>query len=252
LKCRIDPEQSPYTCMLPEHKPVRRGREMIDLLAVEEPKPKPAKIRAVSYEAAIDQLFRGITRPAQAIGAEGWGHRLGRKTCQRRRVLDARGRRPINSLCVGYREYRILIVNDKDRQNLGGICPACVRTHRMMGAWHFRPVLAGAVCSFRSVVDLTADLSLDDGCVNERRLRVGMRRRVAAGSVLDQNSLDALAGNSRQSVLIDERYFGVLRARKLDRRAKPGLVGSDIHRSHQGQGSQGAHRRLHGFVPSLE
>ena len=49
LKCRIDPEQSPYTCMLPEHKPVRRGREMIDLLAVEEPKPKPAKIRAVSY-----------------------------------------------------------------------------------------------------------------------------------------------------------------------------------------------------------
>ena len=35
----IDPEPSPYTCMLPEHKPVRRGREMIDLLAVEEPKP---------------------------------------------------------------------------------------------------------------------------------------------------------------------------------------------------------------------
>jgi hypothetical protein len=31
----------------------RRGREMIDLLAVEEPKPKPTKIRAVSYEAAI-------------------------------------------------------------------------------------------------------------------------------------------------------------------------------------------------------
>jgi hypothetical protein len=24
------------TCMRPEHKPVRRGREMIDLLAVEE------------------------------------------------------------------------------------------------------------------------------------------------------------------------------------------------------------------------
>jgi hypothetical protein len=52
LKCRIDPEQSPYTCMLPEHKPVRRGREMIDLLAVEESKPKPAKLRALSYEAA--------------------------------------------------------------------------------------------------------------------------------------------------------------------------------------------------------
>jgi hypothetical protein len=46
LKCRIDPQQSPYTCGLPQHKPVRRGREMIDPLAVEEPKPKPAKIRA--------------------------------------------------------------------------------------------------------------------------------------------------------------------------------------------------------------
>ena len=34
----------------------QRGREMIDLLAVEE--PKPAKMRAVSYEAAIDQLFK--------------------------------------------------------------------------------------------------------------------------------------------------------------------------------------------------
>jgi hypothetical protein len=28
LECRIDPERSRYTCMLPEHKPVRRGREM--------------------------------------------------------------------------------------------------------------------------------------------------------------------------------------------------------------------------------
>src|SRR5262249_17525621 len=64
---RIDPEQSPYTCMLPEHKPVRRGREMIDLLAVEEPKPKPAKIRAVSYEAAIDQLFKRMRSSSSAL-----------------------------------------------------------------------------------------------------------------------------------------------------------------------------------------
>jgi hypothetical protein len=27
LKYRIDPAQSPYTCMLPEHKPVRRERD---------------------------------------------------------------------------------------------------------------------------------------------------------------------------------------------------------------------------------
>ena len=52
LKCRIDPEQSPYTCMLPEHKPVRRAREMIDLLAVEEPSLSRRRYGRVSYEAA--------------------------------------------------------------------------------------------------------------------------------------------------------------------------------------------------------
>ena len=66
MKCRIDPEQSPYTCLLPEHKPVRREREMIDLLAVEEPKPKPAKLRAVSYEAAIEQLFKRLRSASSA------------------------------------------------------------------------------------------------------------------------------------------------------------------------------------------
>jgi hypothetical protein len=65
LKCRIDPEQSPYTMLL-EHKPVRRGREMIDLLAVEEPKPKLAKIRAV-YKAATDQLFKRMRSSTSAL-----------------------------------------------------------------------------------------------------------------------------------------------------------------------------------------
>jgi hypothetical protein len=46
---------------------VRRGREMIDLLAVEEPKPKPAKTRAVSYEAAIDQLFKRMRSSSSAL-----------------------------------------------------------------------------------------------------------------------------------------------------------------------------------------
>jgi hypothetical protein len=33
---------------------------------VEEPKPKPAKIRAVSYEAAIDQLFKRMRSSSSA------------------------------------------------------------------------------------------------------------------------------------------------------------------------------------------
>src|SRR5688500_11276802 len=40
---------------------------MIDLRAVEEPKPKPAQIRAVSYEAASDQLFKRMRSPSSAL-----------------------------------------------------------------------------------------------------------------------------------------------------------------------------------------
>jgi len=40
----------------------RRGCEMIDLLAVEEPKPKPTKIRAVSYEPAIPSCSNACGR----------------------------------------------------------------------------------------------------------------------------------------------------------------------------------------------
>jgi hypothetical protein len=121
-------------------------------------------------------------------------------------------------------KHLVLIVYDKDREYLGGPCLARVRADAMMVPGQFRPVLAGAVCFFRPVVDLTSDLSLDDGCEDERRLRVRMRRRVAAGPVLDQNSLDAFAGNSRQSVLVDKRYFGILRVGKPDRVAN-GFIG---------------------------
>jgi len=72
----------------------------------------------------------------------------------------AKGKRPL--LLVGYREHRVLIVNDKDRENLGGLCLARVCTDTMMVAGQFRRILAGAICFFRSVVDLAADLSLDD------------------------------------------------------------------------------------------
>ena len=63
LKCRIDPEQR---CMLPEHKPVRRAREMIDLLAVEEPKPKPAKngrCRTRQRSTSCSNACRRLVRP---------------------------------------------------------------------------------------------------------------------------------------------------------------------------------------------
>src|SRR6478672_2299675 len=79
--------------MLPEHKPVRRGREMIDLLAVEEPKPKPAKIRAVSYEAAIDQLFKRMRSSRSALTQQALSTPRGPVPNERRRRRPPHGRR---------------------------------------------------------------------------------------------------------------------------------------------------------------
>ena len=68
LKCRIDPEQR---CMLPEHKPVRREREMIDLPAVEEPKPKPAKngrCRTRQRSTSCSNAYGRLVRPNPTSG----------------------------------------------------------------------------------------------------------------------------------------------------------------------------------------
>src|SRR6516165_12092094 len=40
-------------------------------------------------------------------------------------------------------------------------------------------------------------------------------RRVAARAVFDEHALDALAGNVRQLVLVNEGHFGVLRLRRI-------------------------------------
>jgi hypothetical protein len=40
-------------------------------------------------------------------------------------------------------------------------------------------------------------------------------RRVAARAVFDEHALDALAGNVRQLVLVNEGHLGVLRLRRI-------------------------------------
>jgi hypothetical protein len=51
--------------MLPEHKPVRRGREMIDLIAVEESKPKPALGVGFGRRSFLYDVARKLQRSAQ-------------------------------------------------------------------------------------------------------------------------------------------------------------------------------------------
>src|SRR4029450_9026738 len=71
--------------------------------------------------------------------------------------------------------------------------------------------LSGLVGRHRSVVDLTADLPLKHGRVDEGGFGVRVTRRVAARAVFGEHALDALAGNVRQLVLVDEGHLGVLR-----------------------------------------
>src|SRR5262245_62534766 len=65
---------------------------MIDLLAVEEPKPKPAKIRAVPYE-AIDQLFKRMRSARSALTQQAVSTPRGPVPSERRRRRPPHGRR---------------------------------------------------------------------------------------------------------------------------------------------------------------
>ena len=53
--------------------------------------------------------------------------------------------------------------------------------------WEFREILPGLVRGHGSIVDLTANRSLEHGCINEGGLGMDVRRRVAARPVFDQH-----------------------------------------------------------------
>src|SRR5262249_47366839 len=63
-------------------------------------------------------------------------------------------------------------------------------------------------------VNLAVDSSLQDGGVDEGGLGMRMAGRETARAVFDQHTLDALAGDVRQLVLVDEGHLGVLRRRR--------------------------------------
>jgi hypothetical protein len=75
--------------------------------------------------------------------------------------------------------------------------------------------LSGLVDRQWSVVDLTADLSLKDGRIDESRFGMRVARRVTARAIFDEYPLDALAGNVRQLMLVNEGLLSVLRLRRI-------------------------------------
>src|SRR5579862_3334505 len=81
-------------------------------------------------------------------------------------------------------------------------------------AGHLGEALSGLIDRHRSVVDLTADRSLEHGRVDEGGLGMSVSRRVTARPVFDEYALDALAGTVGQLVLVNEGHLGVLRLRR--------------------------------------
>src|SRR5581483_9572776 len=114
---------------------------------------------------------------------------------------------------------RLLVcIDDEDGQKLGRLRLARIGADGVTVAGQLGPALSCGVDRNRPVVDLAANRPLEHGRVDEGvRVRVG--RRVPAWAVLDDDALDALAGNVRQLVLVDDSYLDVLVLRRFGKGA---------------------------------
>src|SRR5215831_1048015 len=125
-----------------------------------------------------------------------------------RRNISAR--KPSNSVPEWDRQFRLVRVHHEHREELGRVRLAGIGANAVAVAGQLGEALSGPVGRHRSVVDLTADRSLKHGGVDEGGFGMRVTRRVAARAVFDEHALDALAGNVRQLVLVDEGHLGVV------------------------------------------
>src|SRR5438552_702459 len=113
------------------------------------------------------------------------------------------------------RQFRLVRVHHEHREELGRLRLAGIGTDAVAVAGQLGEALSRLVGRHRSVVDLTADRPLKHGRVDEGGFGMRVARRVAARAVFDEHALDALAGNVRQLVLVDEGHLGVRRLRRI-------------------------------------
>src|SRR6201982_406756 len=108
------------------------------------------------------------------------------------------------------RQLSLVCVDHEYGKELGRLRLAGVSADAMPVARQFREALSRLVCGHRSVVDLTADRSLQHGRVDEGGFGVRVAGRVAARAVFNEDALDALAGDVWQFVLVNECHLGIL------------------------------------------
>src|SRR5207244_3929413 len=102
------------------------------------------------------------------------------------------------------RQFRLVRVHHEHREELGRLRLAGIGADAVAVAGQLGEALSGLVGRHRSVVDLTADRPLKHGRVDEGGFGMRVARRVTARAIFDEYTLDALAGNVRQLVLVDE------------------------------------------------
>ncbi|EGE60533.1 hypothetical protein RHECNPAF_14110011 [Rhizobium etli CNPAF512] len=113
-------------------------------------------------------------------------------------------------LFVVGRQFGLVGVHHEDGEKFRRLGLAAVGADAVMIAGEFGKAFAGLVNLHRSVVHLAFDRALQNGGVDEGRFRVGMARRCTAGLIFDEHGLDALAGNVRKLMVVDERYLGLV------------------------------------------
>jgi|SRR4051812_13727722 hypothetical protein len=81
------------------------------------------------------------------------------------------------SFLVRRRQVLLVGIDDEHGQQAGGFGLTRVCADAMMIARHFVEAVASAVCFFRSIVDLAPYRTLQDRCVDEGGVWMGVSRR---------------------------------------------------------------------------
>src|SRR6267143_4452733 len=100
------------------------------------------------------------------------------------------------------RQLRLVRVHHEHREELGRVRLAGIGADAVAVPGQLGEALSGRIDRHRSVVDLTADRPLKNGRVDEGGFGMRVARRETAWAIFDEHTLDALAGDVRQLVLV--------------------------------------------------
>src|SRR6266850_6813125 len=171
-----------------------------------------AALSAVVAKSALHRDALQYGWPEGLAAVRSW---IASRLVARGACVDTTPRRAGTSVPEGDRQFRLIRVHHEHREELGRLRRAGIGADAVAVTRQLGEALSGLVGRHRSVVDLTADRPLKHGRVDEGGFGVRVARRVAARPVFDEHTLDALAGNVRQLVLVDEGHLRVLRLRRI-------------------------------------